>query len=64
MIQKTLIPITSVFLDARSRPSSQVAFRYNDGSRWCDIAWPEYYKMAERVIFSELTLSERPDKLK
>lgn len=41
--------ISQVFLDARHKPSTQVALRYSDGKSWNDISWPEYYKTTEKL---------------
>src|SRR5580698_2406200 len=42
-------PISQVFLEASDKPSTQVAFRFKDGSQWHDISWPEYFKLSERI---------------
>lgn len=41
--------VTHVFLSARERPVTQVAFRHSDGKAWHDISWPDYFKMSEQV---------------
>ncbi|MCC6278057.1 MAG: long-chain fatty acid--CoA ligase [Oligoflexia bacterium] len=49
MSPKSYRPVPHVFADARMRPSSQIAFRYNEGGRWNDISWPDYFKMTEKL---------------
>lgn len=42
-------PITEEFVKASQRPVTQIAFRYNEGGKWHDISWPEYFGLSERV---------------
>ncbi len=49
MIQSSGRTITQVFLDSKTKPSTQIAFRYSDGAKWNDIAWPEYFSMSQSV---------------
>jgi long-chain acyl-CoA synthetase len=41
--------ISQVFAEARNKPATSVAFRYSDGTKWHDISWPDYYRMAEKL---------------
>ncbi|MDZ4678002.1 MAG: long-chain fatty acid--CoA ligase [Oligoflexia bacterium] len=41
--------ISQVFVETRNKPTTSVAFRYSDGTKWHDISWPEYYRMSERL---------------
>lgn len=56
MSEKT---VSHIFIDASKRPPSQVAFKYFSHGSWQTKTWGEYYKLAENLAGSLLSLGVR-----